>query len=298
MKTRTAIAFGCLLLSALAAFAVSPDTPETWNSGETAGWIRWDPLNAYEWPLSNPTNYVQMVFDAQDQPFPEVNILKADLSASGGSFTGSYWWAAITNVSFKLYCDRHIPADLRLYLCNAASTNWWYCPLSVPGTGQWIECSVPVDYARGWRLLDGTSAAFKNDLQGIDWIGIEIQRHQSTEQQVYRIDDFVVEGASKLKDADNDGANDWHEFIAGTGIDDAGSLFRLEIALTNTGKAKPDAELKWTSASDRLYTILRSTNLVEGFVPIRTNVTGRPPRNREVDTNVDASPVYYRVDVE
>ena len=281
--------------------AATPDSPETWGSGTAQGWMRADPLNATSLAASNPTNYLQAVFGAQSQPFPEVNIIRADVTASGGAFAGNYWVAAVTNVDFKLLCGTHQPGALHLCFYSASSGNWWYYPLAASPVGTWTDYSVPVEYGTGWWTGSGAgSVAFRKDRENVTWIGVRVQRNSSIAAQGYGLDDFVLRGASRLKDADDDGASDWHEFMAGTDPGNSDSRFALEMHGVKTNRAKGlGIVLRWTSAPDRTYTIRRSTDLTKGFTPVEIGIPGRPPMNEHEDsTATNSVPYFYQVGVE
>ncbi len=287
----------CVLSCLLWGYAVDaavPGSAETWNLGATENWTRQDPLNASTGPLTNPTNYLQIAFDTQTMPFPEVNILRADVSASSGRFVGSYWSSAITNVSFRLYCENLTPADLRLYLHSSVNDDWWYYRLSVTETGEWTAYSLPVLYSDGWHLASKASATrFKQALQHIDWVGVYFQRNSSTQGQVYRIDDFVIRGASKLIDADYDGVSDWQEFMAGTDPGNASSLFECQSPeATETGGVL----VQWASEPARTYAVHRSEGLTQGFQQLEAGIGATPPENTYRDlTATGSGPYFYKV---
>ena len=287
------------LILACPALAATPDAEETWDSGSTEDWTRRDPLNKATRTLYNPSNYLQVIFSSQSSPSPELNIVEADSVASSGAFAGQYWDVAITNVRFKLYCEDYTPGDLRLYFQSAVTGDRWYYLLEAEQTGEWIEYSIPLHHAEGWRIgLNNTPERFKASLQDVEWIGILLKRNRSTGSQIYRIDDFVIEAASKLKDLDGDGANDWHEFMSGTDRGDSLSVFRLAVKTTNTVEATVLA-LRWPSAPARLYTIYRADDLTGSFELIQSGIPSTPPVNRYIDHGATGTgPYFYKVTVE
>jgi hypothetical protein len=99
-------------------------------------------------------------------------------------------------------------------------------------------------------------------------------------------------------DADHDGLPDWQEAIAGTNPADPGSTLRMTRAQLNAQNGT--AEVEWASATNRVYRLWRSTNLLSGFsTVVATNLAASPPRNVFVDLDPPPnSPAYYRVEVQ
>ncbi len=56
--------------------------------------------------------------------------------------------------------------------------------------------------------------------------------------------------------------------------------------------------IRWSSASNRFYSVVYKTNLLESFLPLTSGIAGTPPVNvytSEQDTG--SSPAYYRIGV-
>ena len=292
------------------AYAAEPGSPETFASG-TAQWVRHVPLNSMTLPMSNPGGYLLVQFGSQGMSYPEVNIVRAESGSSEGGFTGDYLAAGITNVNFRLYCPTHRPKNLRLYIYCASSGRWWYYPLSDPTVGAWTDYAVTLDYATGWK--HGSGGSFKEisaDLANVTWIGIQLQRNDSTDAQQYGIDDFAAFGVVKWLDTDGDGVSDWREFIAGTDKRNAKSRFEMGIGKKKApegggsgadGSGIPEGAmvLRWTSSPGRTYAILRSTDQLKTFTPLITNIVATPPANEYVDESATGEgPYFYKVGVE
>jgi len=283
---------GLLLCSPV--LAVTPDAVETWDTGATESWVRWDPLNQAPSSVSNPTNYLRAVFGSQTMSVPQMHILRADTNASSGVFVGDYWDAAITNATFDLYCESHIPKQLSLYFYGAG--RWWGSYLPLPGGTGWTHYDVPVRHGSDWRFGGEVSAEFKAAMKAVEWIGLVIERNVSLDSQAYGLDNFSLHGASDLVDTDEDGMTDWAEFIAGTLDGDSNSVFAAELGLTN---APSGFVLMWASAADRVYGVNVSTNLAAGFVPEAGGITATPPVNVYIDADAtNGGPYFYEIEVE
>lgn len=279
------------------AYAATPDQAETWNAGSTEGWSGYDVLNCSARPVSNPGTHLQIAFGKQSMSFPAVYLMRADAAASGGVFVGDYGAAGVTSISFRFYCPTHVPANARLYIYSVTTGNRWY--FSLPGlqAGQWTDFTIPLSYAAGWKLdADPTQEKFETDVtQGIGWVGIRIQRNSSTVAQNYGMDDFVLNGYNPDDDTDGDGFSDQAEWLLGTNPNDPASLFASDI-----GVGAPDGSIvvRWPSKAGNSYEVWRSTNLLEGFSVYSSSITGTPPVNVFVDTNVVGNAFFYRIKLE
>ena len=100
-------------------------------------------------------------------------------------------------------------------------------------------------------------------------------------------------------DSDGDGMSDYAEFIAGTDMYDANSVFRF----TSIKQLSPGmTELKWSSATNKVYTVLRASQLSANainFVVIQSNILSAPPQNTFIDSNASAITLnFYRLSVQ
>jgi hypothetical protein len=107
-------------------------------------------------------------------------------------------------------------------------------------------------------------------------------------------------GSADYLDSDNDGLNNWQEYLAGTNPTNAGSVFKITSAQVVSGS---QLVVRWSSVSNRLYDVTRATNLATGlggFVPVpgATNLAPTPPVNTWTDSVSGASaPAFYRLRV-
>ena len=106
------------------------------------------------------------------------------------------------------------------------------------------------------------------------------------------------DGSADYSDPDGDGMNNWQEYLAGTNPTNAASVFRITSAQM---VSSTQFVVHWSSVSNRLYDVMRATNLAAGtgaFVPLSgaTNLTGTPPQNVWTGSVTRASaPAFYRV---
>jgi hypothetical protein len=102
-------------------------------------------------------------------------------------------------------------------------------------------------------------------------------------------------GMSASGDEDGDGAINLHECIAGTDPLDKESNLVVSAVRADTGDR---VILQWQSATNRLYSIGESTNLLNTFRPVVTNIPATPPVNvHEVDTE-GRQILFYSIGVE
>lgn len=99
-----------------------------------------------------------------------------------------------------------------------------------------------------------------------------------------------------LLDPDGDGLSNLVEYRAGTNPNDAQSFFRLSSIAGPTGAG---VSVTWGSVEGRLYTLLRTTSLTNGFAPLATNIVATPPQNFFLDVSTtNAGAYFYRLKLE
>jgi len=103
-------------------------------------------------------------------------------------------------------------------------------------------------------------------------------------------------GVAAGDDPDRDGMNNLQEYLAGCDPNDPTSaLAFVDAQRKKTG----EFVIRWSSVAGRYYRILRSQNLLAGFVPIAQDVAATPPENRYTDATVSGKgPYFYRVEIE
>ena len=103
--------------------------------------------------------------------------------------------------------------------------------------------------------------------------------------------------AEAFADHDGDGMLTWQEYMAGTDPLDPDSVAMPIIRLEGVGT---ESVVEWLSFTNTMWTyrLLGSTNLMDGFEPLRMNVPATPPVNVVTQPGGDSGPVFFRVEVE
>lgn len=100
---------------------------------------------------------------------------------------------------------------------------------------------------------------------------------------------------SASSDWDGDGFLDHDEYLAGTIPTSSNSLLKLtQEATQQTGAG---IVIRWQSASNRVYVISRSTNLLTGFSTLTSGLSATPPENIFTDAAPAAAHSLYRIDI-
>lgn len=108
-------------------------------------------------------------------------------------------------------------------------------------------------------------------------------------------DDLYTTGFSYALDRDSDGHTDWEESaITGTDATNPLSVFRI---IQGTSVSGTNFTLTWSSVTNRIYYVYKTTNLQDGFGLPVTNKTGTPPTNSYTDTNAILDSIFYRISV-
>ncbi len=94
----------------------------------------------------------------------------------------------------------------------------------------------------------------------------------------------------QTNDPDGDGQNNYAEFLAGTEPNDANSVFKL----TGISREAANWRIYWSSASNKVYSVLRAPALTN-FSTLQTNLPATPPTNSWLDTNTGNAALFYRV---
>jgi hypothetical protein len=93
--------------------------------------------------------------------------------------------------------------------------------------------------------------------------------------------------ADDILDPDSDGLKTWQEYIAGTNPTNSESCLKAVQAVRNI--------ITWSAVSGRVYSVYWSTNLVQGFTALSTNIVS--PQSSYTNVTPDSRVNYYQVRV-
>jgi hypothetical protein len=99
-----------------------------------------------------------------------------------------------------------------------------------------------------------------------------------------------------LLDQDHDGMLSWEEYIAGTSPTNATDVLKMDMDVQAVGNS---SMLVWSSVSNRVYKVWRSTDLKSGFRQVSGNLQATPPVNTFNEPLMPVGqPGFYRISVE
>jgi hypothetical protein len=99
-----------------------------------------------------------------------------------------------------------------------------------------------------------------------------------------------------LLDQDHDGMLSWQEYVAGTSPTNKNDVLKMDMEVHTEGNS---SMLVWSSVSNRVYKVWRSTDLTEGFRQVSGNLQATPPVNTFNEPQMPVGqPVFYRISVE
>jgi hypothetical protein len=301
------------LATSLVSVAAVAEITHTWaDASNLEGWSHTAPSSA---DLRVEDGQLELVYHAQSMPRFVTDSVTRPIAEN----------ILLSSMAFTFEVGAVSPSRIRVLL-HVKDGGVWTCLLGVPQAGETKQYTIPITFEAGWRKTPTSTADdFARDLRSIDWLGVETVRHASTGVQLYAMDTFHIEGVQYTGDADMDGiADTWEtanglnfanhtdaaldsdgdgmsnyaEFRAGTNPHLSSSRFEARVARI-AGETGAPFQLRWSSVSNRWYTIWRSTDLAEGFEALVTGVPAAPPVNVYQDATATNSPGYfYRVEVE
>jgi len=177
---------------------------EDWNKGSLAEWSGKN--------ISNPSNYLSILFKSQSFPRIEQNLIIYRFLPG----------VNINNVSFRFKSLDTKPSNLKIVIHSPINNRTWHTSLDISKTTDWAYFNVDVDFTKFSSGPTGTKKLFNESMQMIDWIGVYITRSGSTMVQRYAIDDMLLDAnIDKTLDTDKDAVPDYWELRYGLSVTNA-----------------------------------------------------------------------------
>ncbi|OQA26215.1 MAG: hypothetical protein BWY59_01470 [Verrucomicrobia bacterium ADurb.Bin345] len=141
---------------------------------------------------------------------------------------------------------------------------------STDGTNRYLSATYIGDRALGSKDAFGQFARnFVTLFPGQVYLGHNDFRNDGV-PNAWRHEHFgSVQGPPGDEDSDEDGMENQAEYVADTDPTNDASFF----AAGNRGAVSGGFVLDWTAASGRVYSVHKTTNLLDSFVPLATNLT-------------------------
>jgi len=300
---------------------------ERWNTGGSDGWAQYitgDNPGSVDWTNGGPAVAFAALTGASATPDQDRTYISADTSAAGSRFAGDYTARKISAVTFDIKVS-NFSGSLSFYFMSADGY-WWQRPIDptqLPSDGTWGSVTIPIGYDGVWhaKAQSDSLAMMTNDLAAVTEIGVIVSR-TGLQQETVLVDNFKLIGPwgqiiqsgpqaglsaawlaehplppgkdGAADDADGDGMSNLAEFTAGTGANDASSVFTLNVGHNADGQTV----LQWTPQPFHTYSVLQAPDLasssfaaVAGLQSVATN------GEVVVDTTGDG-PYYFKVSVE
>jgi len=309
------------MLSCLAAvfcFASAPNVPDpvdmfdTWNDGATGSWFAVESKTV----LSNPGDYLNIHFKTQNISKSQSDTIRKNIGLG----------VVVTNISLRFKAENILPSEVRVCFHSIRSGYLWFVNPVPTKTGEWANFDIPVNRDMAWVVgPDGCVQQFEGDVGFVDWVGVHVRRHGSVMAQNYCIDDFHIKGYSMVdadgdgipdfwetaynvntndpkhaeQDIDGDGLNMYQELRAGTDPFDPTSSLKLRLDETNDVSSVNGVVVRWGSVGGRFYGLYKSTDLMQGFSLVASNIVATPPVNTYQDnTATNSGPYFYKVSIQ
>jgi hypothetical protein len=187
-----------------------------------------------------------------------------------------------------------VPYILVDQISYSAASPW---PTGASGTGSSLQRLVAGSYGNdpaNW-FVGAPTAAQPNTSNPLDTNGDGLP----DAWQIHYFGSITSPDARPDADPDHDGMNNLQEYLAGTDPTDPNSMFKLS---TVTQIAPGVLQLQWFSATNRLYTLLESSDIsasIPAFNPLASNILATPPVNSYLVTNSPPQAAhFYRLQVQ
>ncbi len=278
----------------------------TWGGGDNAGFI----VNTYAQAgdqclaLSWPGNYMLQDFEAEAA---EQYVISGYMFTPSGAdqFTSdgtSYGYIMVAfyidgstdPVIENIYMTEHFTAESTpnqwTYFCVTSTVPMPADPFSTV-VGR-VACTI---YSADVTLDSELGGIICFDSLSVVKVGSEPQSPYAN----WQVDTFGSTNAANSgmqEDYDNDGFDNWSEFIAGTDAKSSAAFLNMTSA---TAANNQQLVLRWSSVAGRYYRVLSTTNKqMTGFTVVQANIPATPPMNGYTSSvPAGVSTYYYRLEV-
>jgi len=229
------------------------------------------------------------------------DLMAGAVVADPGQYDANYLAAGIQAIRFKVASDGLVPQSIKVFILGTEENGgrvWNNANVDVVAGGEAVN-TIGLGAADGWTWGGSfDQAAFNEDLQNVELIGIKIYKYLLPAQS-YTISDFVLlDGAGdavvapmslsivekdlfdrfgrtkdfttaqQAQDSDNDGLSDLKEIVAGTDADSGDSIFAFQTVATEDGGIR----IAWEGGMGRSYTVKRAAGVLDAFGALGTVV--------------------------
>jgi uncharacterized repeat protein (TIGR03803 family) len=187
------------------------------------------------------------------------------------------------------------PADGTTYYVGDTSTNQGEC-IYRGDVSPFANTNLPIDSIYSYRLYTENFAYYSTGIyaSASTYTSRDDDGDQMPNQ--FEVGYGLNPGLASdgLGDLDNDQFLNWQEYIAGTDLTNEESLLWISAIQTAT----TNCTLRWLSVDGKQYTIHRSTNIMNSFSAIVSNVTAMAPTNTWSESLPGSTNFFYRVEVQ
>jgi hypothetical protein len=168
------------------------------------------------------------------------------------------------------------------------------------GVGNTTNAPLFVNFARGNFRLQSNSPCINTGINQ-DWMTNSTDLDGNPRIRRSRVDMGAYESDywGQFSDVDADSFSDWIEvYRTGTDPTNAASYLGMGTPVESDG-AGTGIVVRWQSVTGKLYRLVRSTNLIDGFTSLSNHLDATPPMNVYTDkTATGQGPWFYRVGLE
>ena len=268
------------------------------------GWIA--PSDVATATTNGTTNSFAATYEAEpdtnslaliDEPFDVTPEVPAGWTFSGvtTNYPATYYGRAVPSAKFDSTNDYIVsPA-----FSGGTNLQFWMRGVTSAGVGEfWVEQKI----GENWSILGvvtNPSNVGTTYVMALSGSATQLRFTWKKSANNIALDDVVVNGMwSSDADSDGDGMSDYGEYVAGTNPQTNSSVLALAPYATNQ-TASANLIFRWPSASGRIYSILRATNVAGPYTQHVGNLTANAPTNAFTNAvPTDLGTYFYGIGVQ